>query len=493
MSDRPTTPEQARHRLASALLELDPAVQDLAERFAAAGHRLALVGGPVRDAALGRRAPDHDFTTDAVPDVTERLVSRWADAVWAIGKAYGTIGARRGDLVVEITTYRSERYDPASRKPQVAFGDDLVGDLRRRDFTVNAMAVELPSPRFVDPFGGLDDLVAGRLRTPGTAEESFSDDPLRMMRAARFAAQLGFAVVPDVVAAMTAMAKRIEIVAAERVRTELEKTVLAHRPVVGLRLLVDTGLADHVLPELPALRLEIDEHHRHKDVYEHTLTVLERAMALEDGPDGPVAAPDLVLRLAALLHDIGKPRTRRFEPGGGVSFHHHEVVGAKLAAARLRALRFDRETVKQVARLVELHLRFHGYGDREWTDSAVRRYVTDAGPLLPRLHKLTRADCTTRNRRKAERLAAAYDDLQARVERLQEREALDAVRPDLDGNAIMEILGIRPGREVGEAWTYLKDLRLERGPLPPDVAREELLRWWRARQEGPATNPDGEE
>jgi poly(A) polymerase len=302
-----------------------------------------------------------------------------------------------------------------------------------------------------------------------------------MMRAARFAAQLGFGVDPSVVAAMTAMAGRIEIVAAERIKAEFEKTILASDPVAGLRLLVDTGLADHVIPELPALRLEIDEHHRHKDVYEHTLTVLERAIRLEDGPEGPVPGPDLVLRLAALLHDIGKPRTRRFEPGGGVSFHHHEVVGAKMAAARLRAMRFDRETVKSVARLVELHLRFHGYGDAEWTDSAVRRYVTDAGPLLPRLNKLTRADCTTRNRRKAERLAAAYDELEARIQRLQEQEKLDAVRPDLDGNAIMEILGIPPGRDVGEAWRYLKELRMERGPLPPDVAREELLRWWAER------------
>jgi poly(A) polymerase len=470
--------EQARRRLAAALVELDPAVLALAERFTAAGHRLALVGGPVRDAVLGRRAPDLDFTTDAVPDLTERLLHGWADAVWTVGRAFGTIGAQLGDLQIEITTYRSERYDPGSRKPEVAFGRSLEEDLRRRDFTVNAMAVELPSMTFVDPFGGLDDVLRKRLRTPGTAEESFTDDPLRMMRAARFTAQLGFAVDPAVVAAMTTMAGRIDIVAAERVKAEFEKTVLAPDPVAGLRLLVDTGLADHVIPELPALRLLIDEHHRHKDVYEHTLTVLERAIRLEDGPEGAVPGPDLVLRLAAVLHDIGKPGTRRFEPHGGVSFHHHEVVGAKMAAARLRAMRFDRDTVKQVARLVELHLRFHGYGDAEWTDSAVRRYVTDAGPLLERLHKLTRADCTTRNRGKAERLAAAYDALEARIKRLQEQETLDAVRPDLDGNAIMQILGIPPGREVGEAWRYLKDLRMERGPLAPDVARDELLRWW---------------
>jgi poly(A) polymerase len=473
--------DRARRRLAAALVDLDPAVLALAERFTSRGHRLALVGGPVRDAVLGRRAPDHDLTTDAVPDVTERLLHGWADSVWDIGKAFGTIGARRGDLIVEVTTYRSERYDPESRKPEVAFGTSLEADLRRRDFTVNAMAVELPTLTFVDPFGGLDDLVARRLRTPGLPEESFGDDPLRMLRAARFAAQLGFEVAPEVVTAMRDMAPRIAIVAAERVRVELEKTLLAPYPRRGLELIVDTGLADHVLPELPALRLEIDEHHRHKDVYEHSLTVLEQAVSLEDGPDGAVPGPDLLLRLAALLHDVGKPATRRFEPGGGVSFHHHELVGAKLTAKRLKALRFDRETVKQVARLVELHLRFHGYGEAEWTDSAVRRYVNDAGPLLERLHRLTRSDCTTRNRRKAERLAAAYDALERRIARLQEQESLDAVRPDLDGNAIMEILGIPPGREVGLAWQHLKELRLERGPLAPEAAREELVRWWASR------------
>ncbi len=478
--------DRARRRLAAALTELDPAILQLAELFAAKGHALALVGGPVRDAVLGRRAPDLDFTTDALPDVTQRLLGRWAEHVWDIGKAFGTIGAQRGDLVVEVTTYRTERYDRDSRKPAVAYGDSLEEDLRRRDFTANAMAVQLPALTFVDPFGGLDDVMACRLRTPGTPEASFDDDPLRMMRAARFAAQLGFDVAPEVVAAMTAMAPRIEIVAAERVKAELEKIMLAPDPRRGLTLLVDTGLADHVLPELPALKLEIDEHHRHKDVYEHSLTVLDQAVALEDGPDGPVPGPDLLLRLAALLHDIGKPATRRFEPGGGVSFHHHELVGAKLAARRLKALRFDRDTVKQVARLVELHLRFHGYGDADWTDSAVRRYVTDAGPLLERLHKLTRSDCTTRNRRKAERLAAAYDALEERIARLQEQEKLDAVRPDLDGNAIMEILGIPPGREVGQAWAFLKELRLERGPLPPEEARAELLQWWAHRRGGQA-------
>jgi poly(A) polymerase len=477
---------EARRQLAAALVTVDPAVGELGRLFTAAGFELALVGGPVRDAVLGRRSPDLDFATSALPDDTQRLLRRWGDAHWDIGKAYGTIGARRGDLVVEVTTYRSDRYDPDSRKPEVAFGDTLEGDLRRRDFTVNAMAVRLPGLTFVDPFDGLADLVGGWLRTPGTAEESFTDDPLRMMRAARFAAQLGLRASDQVIVAMTELATRLEIVAPERVRVELEKLLLGPDPRAGLELMVDTGLADVVLPELPALRLEVDEHHRHKDVYEHTLTVLEQAIGLEDPPsatgDGVVPGPDLVLRLAALLHDIGKPATRRFEPGGGVSFHHHEVVGAKLTARRLRALRFDKETVKRVSTLVELHLRFHGYGEAGWTDSAVRRYVTDAGPLLDRLHRLTRADCTTRNRRKADRLSAAYDDLEERIARLREEEELASIRPDLDGNAIMQLLGIPPGRDVGRAWNHLKELRMERGPLPREQAEAELLAWWQSQQ-----------
>jgi poly(A) polymerase len=474
---------RAQREAVARLMPLVPLLDDLGQRFAAAGHRLALVGGPVRDALLGRSSPDLDFTTDARPDDVVPLLRAWGEAHWEIGREFGTIGARRGDIVIEVTTYRSESYDPQSRKPQVVFGDTLEGDLSRRDFTVNAMALELPGLTFVDPSGGLGDLAARVLRTPGPPEVSFGDDPLRMMRAARFAAQLGFGVDPPVLAAMTAMAGRLEIVSAERIRVELEKTVLSPSPRVGLELLVDTGLAELVLPELPALKLEIDEHHRHKDVYEHTLTVLDQAVMLEDGPDGPVPGPDLVLRLAALLHDIGKPATRRFESGGGVSFHHHEVVGAKMVARRMRALRFDRDTTKRVAQLVELHLRFHGYGEGAWTDSAVRRYVHDAGPLLERLHRLTRSDCTTRNRRKAARLAAAYDELEARVGRLREEEELSAVRPDLDGNAIMEILGIPPGRDVGRAWQHLKELRLDRGPLEPDEAREELLDWWRSQQD----------
>jgi poly(A) polymerase len=467
----------ARRRAAAALLGLSPLLTDLGERFASAGHRLALVGGPVRDALLGRDSLDLDFTTDARPEQTVPLLRAWGDAHWEMGREFGTIGARRGDHVVEVTTFRSDTYDSESRKPQVRFGDSLEGDLGRRDFTVNAMALELPTLSFVDPYGGLRDLAAKVLRTPGTPELSFGDDPLRMMRAARFAAQLGFTVAPEAVAAMTGMAARIEIVSAERVRVELEKTILAPDPRAGLELLVDTGLAAHVLPELPALKLEIDEHHRHKDVYEHTLIVLEQAMALE------TEGPDLVLRLAALLHDIGKPATRRFESGGGVSFHHHEVVGAKMAAKRLKALRFDKDTVQQVAKLVELHLRFHGYGDGVWTDSAVRRYVADAGEQLERLHKLTRSDCTTRNRRKAARLSAAYDDLEERIDRLRGQEELRAVRPDLDGNEIMELLGVPPGPIVGRAWKFLKELRLDRGPVDPEEARAELLRWWAGQPE----------
>ncbi|NNU27158.1 CCA tRNA nucleotidyltransferase [Isoptericola sediminis] len=471
-----------------------PAAVELGEIFAAAGHELSLVGGPVRDAFLGRTSADLDFATSATPDETERLLARWGDAHWDIGKEFGTIGARRyardtdggtagDDVVVEVTTYRSDTYDPESRKPVVAFGDTLDGDLSRRDFTVNAMAVRLPDLTFVDPFGGLSDLAAQVLRTPIEPERSFDDDPLRMLRAARFAAQLGFTVEPATRAAIDEMAGRLEIVSAERVQAELSKLLCSERPRAGLEVLVDTGMADHVLPELPALRLEIDEHHRHKDVYEHSLIVLDQAIAQETGPDGAVPAPDLVLRLAALLHDIGKPATRRFEPGGGVSFHHHEVVGAKLTAKRLRALKYEKQVVKDVSRLVELHLRFHGYGDGAWTDSAVRRYVTDAGPLLERLHRLTRADCTTRNRRKAKRLADAYTDLEERISRLREQEEIDSIRPDLDGTQIMAILGVGPGPVVGQAYQHLLGLRMEHGPLGEERATAELQSWWESRQD----------
>jgi len=468
-----------------------PLLQELGERFAAAGHDRALVGGPVRDAFLGRTSGDLDFTTDADPDAVLELIRGWSDAHWEIGRAFGTIGLRKGPLVLEVTTYRTDSYDRTTRKPEVAFGTSLTEDLVRRDFTVNAMAIRLPSLEFVDEHEGLADLAARRLRTPAAPEESFADDPLRMLRAARFASQLGLDVAPEVRAAMSDRAETLAMVSAERVRDELTKLLLSSAPRAGLTLLVDTGLADVFLPELPALRLEIDEHHRHKDVYEHSLTVLEHAMAIE-GPrtvpgvasTEPVDGADLVLRLAALLHDIGKPATRRFEEGGGVSFHHHEAVGAKLSAKRLKALRFDKDTVTAVSRLVELHLRFHGYGTGEWTDSAVRRYITDAGPLLSRLHLLTRSDSTTRNLRRAERLSRTYDTLEVRIARLQEQEELSRVRPELDGNEIGETLGIPPGRLVGEAYRYLLSVRLDEGMIGKDRARERLLSWWAARGEG---------
>jgi poly(A) polymerase len=468
-----------QRRGVQALLEIAPVVDELGSRFDRAGHEIALVGGPVRDILLGRGSKDLDFATSAHPDVVERLLAGWADHVWDIGKAFGTIGCRKGEWVLEITTYRSESYDPTSRKPEVSYGDSLEGDLARRDFAMNAMAVRLPSHEFVDPYGGIADVANQRIRTPGTPEDSFSDDPLRMMRAARFAAQLGFTPDPAVVAAMTAMADRITIVSAERVRDELIKLICADHPRIGLDLLVTTGLADHVLPELPALKLERDEHHRHKDVYQHSLTVLDQAIDLESRLSVPT--PDFVVRFAALIHDIGKPKTRRFEDAGKVTFHHHDVVGAKLARKRMKALRFSNEQIDQVSKLIELHLRFHGYSGGEWNDSAVRRYVRDAGDQLERLHVLTRADCTTRNKRKAEMLRAAYDDLEERIDRLREQEELDALRPDLDGNQIMEILGIPPGREVGEAYKFLMNLRLDQGPLGEEQAREALQRWWSER------------
>ena len=461
------------------MLEIAPVVDELGARFDAAGHEIALVGGPVRDILLDRGSKDLDFATSARPDAVERLLAGWADHVWDIGKAFGTIGCRKGDWVLEITTYRSESYDSTSRKPAVEYGDSLEGDLARRDFAMNAMAVLLPSHTFVDPFGGRADVENKVIRTPGSPEDSFSDDPLRMMRAARFAAQLGFTPDPAVVAAMTAMAERITIVSPERVRDELIKLVCSDHPRTGLDLLVSTGLAEYVLPELPALRLELDEHHRHKDVYEHSLTVLEQAIDLE--PRLGVPVPDFVVRFAALIHDIGKPKTRKFEGDGKVTFHHHDMVGAKLTRKRMKALRFSNEQIDQVSKLVELHLRFHGYGTGEWTDSAVRRYVRDAGELLGRLHVLTRADSTTRNRRKAEALRSAYDDLETRIARLQEQEELDSIRPDLDGNQIMEILGIGPGRDVGEAYKFLMELRMDHGPLGEARARQELLTWWSSR------------
>lgn len=460
------------------LLSAQPLLAELGQRFADNGFELALVGGPVRDALMGRTSGDWDFATSANPDETLGVIANWADAVWEIGREFGTIGLRKHGVTVEITTYRTDTYDTTSRKPHVQFGDTLAGDLSRRDFAVNAMAIRLPSGEFVDEFGGLRDLQERRLRTPVTAVQSFDDDPLRMMRAARFASQLGFVPDHDVVQAMTAMAERLAIVSAERIRDEFNKLLLGSQPVVGLRLLVETGLADVFLPELPALKLERDEHHRHKDVYEHSLTVLNQAISLEERLDNP---PDLTIRLAALLHDIGKPKTRRFVAGGAVTFHHHDVVGAKLTRQRMRALRYSTDIIDDVALLVELHLRFHGYGTGEWTDSAVRRYVRDAGDQLERLHILTRADCTTRNRQKANRLQRSYDDLESRITALSAQEELNAMRPALDGNQIMQILDLKPGREVGEAYRFLLDLRMDRGPMSTELATEALRAWWAGR------------
>jgi poly(A) polymerase len=485
----------ALHRYAEVL-------RDLGRLFADAGHELYLVGGTVRDALLGRLGADLDFTTDARPEQMQRMLRPWADALWDTGIEYGTLGVGKGDQRLEITTFRADTYDQVSRNPEVRFGDRLEDDLIRRDFTVNAMAVRITPDgpgEFLDPLNGLAALRAHLLDTPAAPEVSFGDDPLRMLRAARFVSQLGFTVAPRVREAMAAMAGQLERITAERVAAELDKLILGSDPVAGIDLMVASGLGDVVLPELGAMRMAIDEHHQHKDVYQHSLTVLRQAIELEDprglqrwaharraGDDsGEGEGPDLVLRWAALLHDIGKPSTRRHEPDGGVSFHHHEVVGAKMARKRMRALKYSKQMVDDVSQLVYLHLRFHGYADAggagKWTDSAVRRYVTDAGPLLPRLHKLVRADCTTRNKRRAARLQANYDDLEARIAELAAKEDLQRVRPDLDGNEIMKILDIPAGPQVGEAWRYLKELRLDRGPLDHDEAVAELTRWWNAR------------
>ncbi|MBP2214846.1 CCA tRNA nucleotidyltransferase [Arthrobacter sp. CAN_C5] len=462
---------------------LPPVVTELGQLFAAAGHELSLVGGPVRDLFLGRTSPDLDFTSNATPDQTLDVIRRWADSYWEIGRDFGTIGLRKGGFMIEVTTYRAEAYDPASRKPVVAFGDTLEDDLLRRDFTINAMALRLPSLELVDPYGGVRDLRAGVLRTPGAPSSSFSDDPLRMMRAARFASQLGITVSSEVSDAMAAMASRITIISAERVRDELTKLIIGDAPQRGIDLMVETGLADFVLPEVSALRLEIDEHHRHKDVYQHSLTVLEQACRLETGAEGPVPGPDFVLRFAALMHDVGKPATRKFEPSGAVSFRHHDMVGSKLTAKRMKALRFDNDSIKAVSRLVELHMRFYGYGEAGWSDSAVRRYVNDAGGLLERLHRLTRSDVTTRNQRKAERLAFAYDDLEARIAALAEQEELESIRPDLDGAQIMELLEITPGPVVGRAYRFLLEERMEHGPQSPHEAEMKLRAWWETQPE----------
>jgi poly(A) polymerase len=467
----------AKQNAVTELMRISPLADELAQLFAKAGHRLYLVGGSVRDALLGRLSSDLDFTTDARPERVLEIVRTWADAVWEIGIAFGTVGVTKNGMTLEITTFRADSYDRVGRNPEVTFGDSVEGDLLRRDFTANAMAIDLSTKAFEDPHGGFAAVRDKVLDTPATPQESFADDPLRMLRAARFIAQLGFSPAPRVVEAMTAMADEIGRIAAERVQAEVSKLLLAGNPKPGIELMVDTGLADRVLPEVPGMRLAIDEHHQHKDVYQHSLTVLEQAIDLEKTHE-PTSSPDLILRLAALLHDIGKPATREFQPGGRVSFHHHEVVGAKMARKRLRELKYSKEIVDDVSQLVFLHLRFHGYGKGEWTDSAVRRYVTDAGELLlPRLHKLVRADCTTRNKRKAAALQSAYDQLEDRIGRIAADEDLARVRPDLDGNEIMTLLGLRPGPLVGQAWKFLKELRLDRGPLEHADAVAELRKW----------------
>ncbi|TSA47629.1 MAG: CCA tRNA nucleotidyltransferase [Actinomycetales bacterium] len=461
------------------LIERAPLASSLAQAFSAKGFTLALVGGPVRDAILGRLGNDLDFTTNALPHDTKKILQEWAENIWETGITFGTVAGKRGDTTVEVTTYRNERYDPDSRKPEVDYGTEILGDLSRRDFTVNAMALELTgdAPEFLDPFNGLQDLSKRVLRTPGRPSDSFNDDPLRMMRAARFASQLDFEIDPGVLVSIKDLAHRIAIVSAERVRDEFIKILMSPDPRMGITILVDTGLADIVIPEIPKLRLEVDEHHHHKDVYEHSITVLEQAMVQEIRLGGP----NLIIRLAALLHDIGKPKTRNFIDGGGVSFHHHEVVGARLAKKRLQELRFDTHTVEAVETLTALHLRFHGYGDGEWSDSAVRRYVRDAGGLLTHLHVLTRADCTTRNKAKATRLSGVYDSLEARIDILMEQEELSKIRPDLDGAQVMELLNLKPSREVGAAMDFLMELRLDQGPIGAEKATAELLNWWKDR------------
>ncbi len=468
-------------------VEVWPEAMELGRMFADEGYELSLVGGPVRDLLLHRPSHDLDFCTSARPEQFEPILRKFGrDGFWDMGRKFGTLGAmrRREDgtaVQVEVTTYRADTYDPDSRKPEVCYGDTLEGDLSRRDFTINAMALRVPDLQFVDPFGGANDLAKGVLRTPVDPRQSFDDDPLRMMRAVRFVAQLGFNIELNTAEALADMTERICIVSAERVRDELTKLLLSDRLRAGIEVLVESGLADIVFPEIVALQLQIDEHHRHKDVFEHTMIVLDRAVALETDDDGPVPRPDLTLRLAALMHDIGKPKTRRFEQGGKVSFHHHDVVGAKLTRKRLRALHFDHHLIEDVSELVNLHLRFHGYVDEPWTDSAVRRYVKDAGPLYERLNRLTRADATTQNRRKALVFSTAMDEMEERVRELKKQEDFDAIRPDIDGNEIMQILGLEPGPMVGQAYKHMLEYRLDNGPVEREVAIEELKRWYQNR------------
>jgi poly(A) polymerase len=454
-----------------ARLEIPPIATELGERFRLEGHELYLVGGVVRDLLLGRNHWDNlDFATDALPRQTLKVLQGWGESRTLIGATYGTVGARKSGTLVEITTFREEVYAEEDRKPAVTFGKDLLTDLSRRDFTINAMAVRLPEGEFVDPFGGVKDLASKQLDTPLDPEVAFSDDPLRMLRAARFVAQLQVAPVPRIVQSIEQMRSRLRIVSAERIRDEFSKLISATSPSSALDLLVRTRLADEFVPELSALKLEQDPVHKHKDVLGHTFAVVEKC------------EPDLTLRLAALLHDVGKPKTRQITPDG-VSFHHHEVVGARMARERLEALRYPSQVVDDVSRLVEMHLRFHGY--TEWSDSAVRRYVRDAGELLDRLNQLTRADCTTQNRFKAKKLEALQDDLEERIARLAEEENLDAMRPPLDGKQVMEHLGIEPGPEVGRALEHLMELRLERGPIDEDEAYRLLDDWWAIERDTP--------
>jgi poly(A) polymerase len=462
-------------RFAPVLAELQP----LADRFAADGHKLYLVGGTVRDLLLGRDITgDYDCTTDARPDETKRILAAWADTVWSQGERFGTIGAKRGDRTFEVTTHRSEVYDPDSRKPDVVYADVIEADLSRRDFTINAMALRIAgasAPELVDPFGGAVDLATKRLRTPLAPEVSFSDDPLRMLRAARFIAGYGLEPEPGLVEAVTTMRHRLEIVSAERIRDEFDKLITVSWPAAGLWFCVDTGLAEEFLPELPAMRLEQDPIHRHKDVLAHTIAVVENVR-----PDPNRDFDFRLTRLAALYHDVGKPKTRSYRKGKGVAFHHHEVVGARMTRERMQALRYSNDDVEAVTRLVELHLRFHTYR-MGWTDAAVRRFARDGGDLLDELIVLTRCDCTTRNERKAAHLAQRMDELEARIAELTEEEELRSIRPDLDGNAVMNHLGIGPGPAVGEALAALLELRLDEGPLGEEEAYRRLDAWWATR------------
>jgi poly(A) polymerase len=467
----------ASNRILSALGESADLLKELGEKFSKNGFEISLVGGPVRDAVLGKLVKDLDLTTNAKPDEIQKCLKGWADSIWDVGIKFGTVGAKVKDYVFEITTYRTEQYEDTSRKPSVEFGKTLEEDLARRDFTINAMALRLPNFELVDVYNGLTDLNNKILRTPLDAQISFSEDPLRMLRAARFMSKLDLKPQADLVEAMKTLADRLKIVSMERINDEFNKLLLTDKPRPGIELLVETGVAEHFLPELPALKLEIDEHHHHKDVYQHSLTVLDQVIDLETKHQPQIEA-DLVLRIAALLHDIGKPKTRKFEGEGRVSFHHHEVVGARLAKKRLEKLRYSNEIIEQVCLLIELHLRFHGYGDGKWTDSAVRRYVRDAEEQLIRLHKLTRADCTTRNDAKAEKLRNAYNDLEQRIVELSKQEELKSMRPELDGAEIMKVLGIKPGPEVGKAYQFLLDLRLDKGIIGIDKATEELKTWW---------------